>query len=219
MGKTFLLRKIYQDLRNKQPIVFFPQPFFNETQFLTSLYEEIFNNESPDIQGYEHFLKLYKSHEKTELSNAITVLLDEAQLYPDELIEKIRLMADTRLFKFLFTIHKTEKEEVLAKDYFTTRIWETVNLPDSPAEEMRLYLEKKLLYHGYFEYLSLFKTNQLRYMNKLTNGNLRTLNKLLYKFFEICEYYEEYRPTYINRKKAKDKFIEMAAIDSGLIDA
>lgn len=218
-GKTFLLRKIYQDLRNKQPIVFFPQPFFEETQFLSSLYEEIFNDESPNIQGYEHFLKLHKSHKKTDPKVAVTVLLDEAQLYPNELIEKIRLMADTRLFKFLFTVHKTGKEDVLAKDYFTTRIWETIELPNSSADEMRLYLEKKLLFHGYFEFLSLFKNSQLRYISKLTNGNLRMFNKLLYKFFEIYEYYEDCKPSYIGGKTTKNKFIEMAAIDSGLINA
>lgn len=209
-GKTYLLRKINQDLKNKQPIIFFPQPFFDEEQFLLSLYESIFNETAPKIDGYEHFLKLYKNHQETDVNIAITVLLDEAQLYPNELIEKIRLMADTRLFKFLFTVHKTEKEELLAKDYFTTRIWETIELPNSNSDEVRLYLEKKFLFHGFFEFLSFFKKKQLNYICKLTNGNLRTVNKLLHKFFEIYEYFENSKPSKINNKVAKTKYIELA---------
>lgn len=218
-GKTFLLRKIYNDLRSKQPLIFFPQPFFDESQFLTSLYEEIFHEDAPKFSGYEHFLKVYKAHEKARSKEAVTVLLDEAQLYPNELIEKIRLMADTRLFKFLFTVHKTGKEDVLAKDYFTTRIWESIELPNSSSEELQLYLEKKFLYHNYFEYLSLFTPKQLNYIHSLTDGNLRTVNKLLYKFFELYEYYEKYHPSYIKGAKAKTKYIQMAAIDAGMIDA
>ena len=218
-GKTFLLRKIYNDLRNKQLLIFFPQPFFDESQFLASLYEEIFNEEAPTFKCYEEFLKACKQHERTTGDRVITVLLDEAQLYPNELIEKIRLMADTRLFKFLFTIHKTEKEDILAKDYFKTRIWESVELPDSSSDELQLYLEKKFLFHNFFEYLALFTPKQLKYIHTLTAGNLRTVNKLLYKFFELYEYYEEYHPTNIKGTTAKTKYIQMAAIDSGMIRA
>ncbi|MBE0494879.1 MAG: ATP-binding protein [Campylobacterales bacterium] len=218
-GKTFLLRKIYNDLHKKHPIIFFPQPFFHEVQFLTSLYEEIFNDEAPKISGYEHFLKLYKERSASYEKVAVTVLLDEAQLYPDDLIEKIRLMADTRLFKFLFTIHKTGKEDVLAKEYFTTRIWESIELPNSSVAELQIYLEKKFLFHNRFEYLALFKPNQIRYIFGLTRGNLRTVNKLLYKLFEIYEYYEANKPTLTRGKYANTKYIQMAAIDSGLIHA
>lgn len=218
-GKTFLLRKIYTDLRNKQSLIFFPQPFFDESQFLSSLYEEIFNSQAPEFSGYEHFLKTYKEHADSSENRVITVLLDEAQLYPNELIEKIRLMADTRLFKFLFTVHKTEKEDVMAKDYFTTRIWESIELPNSSVDELQLYLEKKFLFHNLFEYLTFFTQKQLRFIHSLTDGNLRTVNKLLFKFFELYEYYEEYHPVQIKGTVAKTKYIEMAAIDAGMIDA
>lgn len=218
-GKTFLLRKIYSDLRNKYSLIFFPQPFFDESQFLTSLFEEIFNKTAPEFKGYEQFLKIYKDNINNGEERVITVLLDEAQLYPSELIEKIRLMADTRLFKFLFTIHKTDKEDVMAKDYFTTRIWESIELPNSSADELQLYLEKKFLFHSFFEYLTLFTPRQLKYIHSLTSGNLRNTNKLLFKFFELYEYYEEYHPTNIKGTKAKTKYIQMAAIDAGMIRA
>lgn len=220
-GKTFLLRKIYQDLSQAQNIIFFPQPFFDESSFLTTLYENIFKNKPKyEIRGYEEFLRLYK--EETQgysKRKVVTVLLDEAQLYPQDLIEKIRLLADTRLFKFLFTVHKTEKEDVLAKDYFTTRIWESIKLPNSSAEEIANYLEKKFLLHKKFEYFSLFSQKHISLMFDITGGNLRTINKLMYKFFEICEYYEKYAPSTVSVKRAKTKHLEMAAISTGLIRA
>ncbi len=220
-GKTFLLRKIYGDLSKKQNIVFFPQPFFDETSFLTALYEEIFKTTTKqEIDGYEKFLRLYKQKTKKPIrDNVFTILLDEAQLYPKELIEKIRLLADTRLFKFLFTVHKTEKEDVLAKDYFTTRIWESVEMPNSSLNEIQNYLEKKFLLHKKFEFFSIFSSKQIEIIYKLTNGNLRTVNKLMYKFFEICEYYESYQPSLVNTISAKTKYIQMAAIDAELINA
>lgn len=222
-GKTFLLSKIKSDLEKDQNIVLFKQPFFNETEFILALNREIFKDQNLQITSYEAFMRFYKEQNGLE-ENVVPqkpyiLLLDEAQLYPSELIEKIRLMADTRLFKFLFTVHKTDEEDVLAKDYFKTRIWESVELPISTLSEIRLYLEKKLLYHKFHECFYMFKHDQFELIHKLTGGNLRILNKLMYKIYEIYEYYEEHKPSVISSKHIQDMIIEMAAIDSGLIDA
>lgn len=223
-GKTFLLNKIYKDLSSKQRIVFFNQPFFNENAFVNSLYHEIFWEEKK-LDTYENFIAEYKKNFKIKddnsnvLEHQTIILLDEAQLYPDELIEKIRLMADTRCFKFLFTVHKTDEEDVLVKDYFKTRIWESVELTNSNLDEVGLYIGKKLAYHNFQSYFSMYGTEQIKLLYKFTNGNLRTLNKMMYKVYELLEYYEENRPTAFNSKRAFNKIIEMAAIDSELLNA
>jgi len=215
-GKTFLLQKIYNDYKDEKSIVFFPRPFFDEKEFISALYEEIFKETPPSFNGYNEFLSI--SIKKLKDKQSITVLIDEAQLYPEELIEKIRLMSDSRKFKFLFTVHKTEKEDVLAKDYFQTRIWETIELHNSSINEVKTYIEKKMLYHNKFEYLSLFKEHHYKLLMKFTKGNLRTINKLMYKLFEILEYYDANKPSIIKRKSLKPKFFEMAAISLGMID-
>ncbi|MDR2790345.1 MAG: ATP-binding protein [Campylobacteraceae bacterium] len=218
-GKTFLLEKIYSDMRGKYPIVFFPRPFFDEKQFLKSLFEEVFAIKAPPFSGYEEFLSIYKTKiPKISEQTTVTVLLDEAQLYPHDLIEKVRLMADTRLFKFLFTVHKTEKEEILAKDYFKTRIWESIELDDSTMVEVRSYLEKKFLYHNKFDYLTYVK-DSIPLIFSLTKGNLRTVNKLMFRLFEIYEYYESNKPSTVSDKSNRKKLIEMAGIATGLINA
>ncbi|WP_024954632.1 ATP-binding protein [Sulfurospirillum arcachonense] len=215
-GKTFLLQKIYNDFKNKKNIVFFPRPHFEEKGFLKALYEEVFEEKSPEFTNYDIFLTT--AIQKLGDERSITVLIDEAQLYPQELIEKIRLMADSRKFKFLFTVHKTEKEDLLAKDYFQTRIWETIELHNSSLNEIKTYIEKKMLFHNKFEHLVLFKDSHYKLLMKITDGNLRTINKLLYKLFEILEYYDLNKPSVIQRKSLKSKFLEMAAINLGMIN-
>lgn len=221
-GKTFLLNKIYNDLRSKQDIIFFSQPFFNEKDFIQALCAQIFKQEFKDVNTYEKFIDTYKNsidQEENILKKQIILLLDEAQLYPDFLIEKIRLLADTRHFKILFTVHKTKSEDVLAKDYFRTRIWESIELLNLVNDEVGLYIEKKLLYHNEHSFFSMYKPSHIKLIHKLTNGNLRTLNRLLYKIYEIYEHYEENRPSFINSKYLKTQIVEMAAISSELLDA
>lgn len=223
-GKTFLLNKIYRDLSKSCKVVFFPQPFFNESDFVNAIYEDIFEAKF-DVGTCENLVTLYKQNFKinkmTKIPEVQTILLlDEAQLYPDILIEKIRLLADTRCFKILFTVHKTgEQEDTLAKDYFKTRIWDNIELDSSTYEEVVLYIEKKLSFHGFEKYCHMYNEDQLKMIHKFTNGNLRILNKFLFKVYEILEYYEENQPSKIRKDSGLTKVLEMAALDAELLHA
>lgn len=220
-GKTFLLNKIASDLKEDKSLIFFPHPFFSEATFIEALCEQIYGKKLEDINNFESFIKFYSKdfNSKDEiLKNQMTVILDEAQLYPTELIEKIRLMADTRMFKFLFTIHKTENEDILAKDYFQTRIWESIELSSADVNEIIIYLQRKLSQKNYDKYLK-FDKKDYECTYSFCGGNLRTLNKIMYKFYEICEYYEQYQPSKLSGDKANIMILTMAALDAGLIDA
>ena len=220
-GKTFLLNKIANDLKEDKSLIFFPHPFFSEATFIEALCEQIYGKKLEDINNFESFIKFYSkdfSSKDEILKNQMTVILDEAQLYPTELIEKIRLMADTRMFKFLFTIHKTENEDILAKDYFQTRIWESIELSSADANEIIIYLQRKLSQKNYDKYLK-FEKKDYECAYSFCGGNLRTLNKIMYKFYEICEYYEQYQPSKLSGDKANIMILTMAALDAGLIDA
>ena len=220
-GKTFLLNKIANDLKEDKSLIFFPHPFFSEATFIEALCEQIYGKKLEDINNFESFIKFYSkdfSSKDEILKNQMTVILDEAQLYPTELIEKIRLMADTRMFKFLFTIHKTENEDILAKDYFQTRIWESIELSSADVNEIIIYLQRKLSQKNYDKYLK-FEKKDYECAYSFCGGNLRTLNKIMYKFYEICEYYEQYQPSKLSGDKANIMILTMAALDAGLIDA
>ena len=218
-GKTFLLHKIYSDLKDDREILLFPQPFFKESDFVKAICESI--NISL-LANVDELLAYFRANVKTDAMSGtplrqILLMLDESQLYPKELIEKIRLMADTRYFKIVFTIHKTVKEDVLAKDYFKTRIWEVVEFEPCSLDETKMYIEKKLAYHGFESTFIIFSKANLKNLWKYCSGNLRLLNKLLYKFFEILEYYEERSPS--KARSAISKVIDMAAIDTGMLNA
>ncbi|WP_149703049.1 ATP-binding protein [Campylobacter concisus] len=220
-GKTFLLNKIANDLKEDKSLIFFPHPFFSEATFIEALCEQIYGKKLEDINNFESFIKFYSkdfSSKDEILKNQMTVILDEAQLYPTELIEKIRLMADTRMFKFLFTIHKTENEDILAKDYFQTRIWESIELSSADVNEIIIYLQRKLSQKNYDKYLK-FDKKDYECAYSFCGGNLRTLNKIMYKFYEICEYYEQHQPSKLSGDKANIMMLTMAALDAGLIDA
>ncbi len=218
-GKTFLLKKIYRDLSKKKDIIFIPTPFFKEGDFIKFIYENSFNEAYPSSKTFDDFFKVIKQKFKDD-SYSIPVFIDEAQIYPSVIIEKIRLLADTRRYKFIFTVHKTEeKEDVFAKDYFKTRIWESVELKNISFDEFKLYIEKKFLYHNMFEFVGKFSKKQLGMIYEYSKGNLRETNKILFKLFEICEYYDKAEPSKIDNQTINQKFIEMTAISLGYIDA
>lgn len=224
-GKTFLLNKIRLDLAQSANIVFFSQPFFDEYEFILALYKSIFH-QKPDssVTNYESFMRVYREslgiYDSEVIPDVpIVILLDEAQLYPPLLIEKIRLMADTRLFKILFTVHKTDEEDILAKDYFKTRIWETIELPQSSLSEVKLYIEKKLFFYNFTDVFLLFKDEHFVLIYEFTQGNLRSINNLLYKLFELYEFYESNKASEISMSCLNTKILIMAAIAVGLVDA
>ncbi|MBZ7986052.1 ATP-binding protein [Campylobacter sp. Cr9] len=223
-GKTFLLHKIEKDLKEKnKKIILLEQPFYSESGFYTELHKKIFN-EYIEIEKYEDFLNIFKSkitQTPEELKyDGYMIMLDEAQMYPNILLEKIRLLSDTRMFKFLFTVHKTiADEDILAQEHFTTRIWESIELSESSEDEIKTYIDKKLetLKNGLDK--GFFNSKNYKFIYQITKGNLRTVNMLLYKAFEIYEFYEQERFSEFNNPKINEKVLEMAAIDKGLLHA
>ncbi|MBT0880121.1 MULTISPECIES: ATP-binding protein [unclassified Campylobacter] len=223
-GKTFLLNKIEKDLKEKnKKIILLEQPFYSESGFYTELHRKIFN-EYVEIEKYEDFLRIFKdkvTQTPEELKyDGYMVMLDEAQMYPNILIEKIRLLSDTRMFKFLFTVHKTiADEDILAQEHFTTRIWESIELSESSEDEIKTYINKKLetLKNGLDK--GFFSNKNYKFIYSVTKGNLRTVNMLLYKAFEIYEFYEQERFSEFSNPKINEKVLEMAALDKGLLNA
>ena len=220
-GKTFLLQRIYNDLKDKKPIIFFLQPFFSEKDFINAISTRLFgdgvlcDNTEALIQKCE---KENPLDPKTNMPKTQYVLiLDESQLYPKDLVEKIRLIADTRYFKILFTVHKTASEDLLAKECFNTRIGEIVEFDFCSYDEMLMYIEKKLFLHEQNAAMSIFTNKTLKLLYKISKGNLRRLNQILYKVFEIAEYYEENSPATL--KKELKNCILMAALDLGILHA
>lgn len=215
-GKSMLLLKLHEDLSATQKIFIYETPIVDESEFYKLLAQDILGIKYEGELNFTQFMKIVKKHKIEEIP---IILLDEAQLYSDMLMEKIRLLSDTRAVKFVIALHKTEKEELIAKEHFQTRIWESIELGNSSVNELKVYLQKKLMKINCLDSANMFQDKPMRLIHKFTKGNYRDTNKLLYTIFDIYEYYDKHNPHKIDTNIISTKIIEMAAIHTGLIDA
>ncbi len=216
-GKSVLINKIYHDAKEKKEVFLISAPIQNEEEFIKKLYTFVLPKSTlPEDLTYNRFIDICNTLKDKK---HITVLLDEAQLYPPSMMEKIRLISDTRVIKFVVSLHKTEKEDVIAKEHFQSRIWETIELKNGTVHDTQMYIQKKLIQQNYFEVSNMFRKSNFRLIHKLTKGNYREINKLIFTLFEIYDHYETSKPSKIAHLHIKNKFIEMSALKLGYIHA
>jgi len=213
-GKSMLLTKLYSDLSSKKPIFLYNSPIIDESEFYKVLAQDLFNSKYNGPLNFTQFIKIVDMQKSKDVP---IVLLDEAQLYSNILMEKIRLLSDTRKIKFVITLHKTEKEDLIAKEHFQTRIWESIELLNASKAELKIYIQKKLMKVNCFDTANMFNSKSIKLIYKLTNGNYRNTNKLLYTIFDIYSTYVQNDISKINTNKISTKIIEMSAIHTGLI--
>lgn len=216
-GKSMFLTKLYHDLSTLQTVYLYKTPILDDSELFKTLAQDIFSVHYKGELNFTQFMKIVNS---SDLNNIPIILLDEAQLYSVELMEKIRLLSDTRTMKFVITLHKTEKEDLIAKEHFQTRIWESIELENSSKEELKIYIQKKLMKANCFDTANMFDNKAVKLIYQLTGGNYRDTNKLMYTLFDLyISYIENQNMKHINTNKVPNKLIEMAAIHTGLINA
>ncbi len=215
-GKSMLLHKLHHDLSKHQKVLMIDIPIVAEDDFLRVLAQKVFGHSPREVMTLTRFLEIAEAVSYEEVP---IVLLDEAQLYSSSLMEKIRLISDARAIKFVISLHKTDQEEIIAKEHFQTRIWESIELRNASAEELKVYVQKKLLKANCFDVANMFNDKNMKLITSLTKGNYRETNKLLFALFSLYYWYEENSPTIIHYNALKSKWIEMAAIQTGLIRA
>ena len=215
-GKSMLLNKLYHNLKQNREIHYFEAPILSEKEFLRRLFESI-SSQSIPYNMKVNFDGLLKYCQKLKGKREIIFLLDECQLYSESLMEKIRLLSDTRVIKFVITLHKTDNEEVIAKEHFKTRIWEVIEMSNANTNDLELYITKKMIKKGFIEISNMLRKKDFRYIHAHTGGNFRETNKYLYTIFDIYEYYDEVEPHKLSDKKFSKKILEMAALRLGYI--
>jgi len=129
-GKSMFLSKLYDDLSMTKKIHLYHTPILDDSEFFKTLAQDLLN---VNYDGELNFTQFMKIMQNQVIDDIPLVLLDEAQLYSTALMEKIRLVSDTRKVKFVITLHKTEKEDLIAKEHFATRIWETIELQNASS--------------------------------------------------------------------------------------
>ncbi len=216
-GKSMFLSKLYKDIATTKVVYLYSTPILAESEFYKTLAHDIFDTKYPGELNFTQFMQIVTA---SKLPSIPIVLLDEAQLYSDALMEKIRLLSDTRTLKFVITLHKTEKEDLIAKEHFQTRIWETIELENASLAELKIYIQKKLMKANCFDTASMFSDKNVALIYKFSAGNYRDTNKLLYTLFELYTIYEKnHRLSAFKMGVISNKLIEMAALHTGFIHA
>ncbi|MBU4111607.1 ATP-binding protein, partial [bacterium] len=164
-GKSMFLNKLYHDISLTQPMFIYKTPILDESEFFKTLAQDIF---SVNYRGELNFTQFMKIVEQSSLGSIPIILLDEAQLYSNQQMEKIRLLSDTRSVKFVITLHKTEKEDIIAKEHFQTRIWESIELENASSGELKIYIQKKLMKANCFDSANMFTNKSVNLIHKIT---------------------------------------------------
>jgi len=213
VGKTFLLNRCYDMLQKDENLYLQKVPFEDSKLF----FEEIFYIFTKTKPTKTNSLASTLLELESKLDKKITLLLDEVQMYKDEQLEFVRLLSDSPKIQIVLSLHKIDKEDLLAKEYFSSRIWETVELKNLSKKELRVYIAKQLQAMELGELNIYFEDKSCATIHKVTKGNLRTLNKLLFKIFEMYHYFDANEPSKISRGRIEPKHIEMAALDLGIL--
>ena len=216
-GKSILLNHLYQSFKYQKDLHYFETPTTNETEFFHKIFKVITKKDLPRHTRV-NFPTLVDYCREMRGKREIIILLDEAQMYTQEMMERIRLLSDTRSVKFVVALHKTDKEDLIAKEHFQSRIWEVIELKNGSREDIQTYIHKKLLKKNLFEVANTIRGNHVNLIHKLTHGNYRETNKLLFTIFEIYEYYDKNDPSKMSYEDFSKKIIEMAAIKLGYIN-
>ncbi|WP_277641064.1 ATP-binding protein [Wolinella succinogenes] len=215
VGKTYVAENLTEELGSSK-VYFQKFPFATTVSFLSAVHSHFLPHVSlPEPCHRESLLASFKEHLAGSYIPAIIV--DEIQLYKDEELEIIRMLSDTRLFRFIFIIHKLERQNLLAQSYFVSRTWGSLELEGLTPLESKLFITQKLTQNGLKESLPWLKNRQYSLLYKLSEGNLRVLCKLCYTMFEICEHYESHAPSLLANDTVPLRFIEMAALDLGVL--
>jgi len=216
-GKSILLNRIHQKLKHQKEIHYFDTPSLSEKEFFHKLFKVLTGKELPKNTEV-NFSALVDFCKNLRGEREIIILLDEAQMYGPGMMEKIRLLSDSRAVKFVVSLHKTENEDLIAKEHFQSRIWEVIELKNANSEDLNNYIHKKLLKRNLFEIANSIKAKDMKIIHTFTKGNFRECNKLLFTIFEICEYYDMNEPAKVNYNKIPKRIIEMAALKLGYIN-
>jgi ABC-type cobalamin/Fe3+-siderophores transport system ATPase subunit len=217
-GKSILLNTISQKLKYQKEIYYFDTPSNHEKEFFSKFFYVLTKKELPENSDI-NFSALVEFCHGLRDKREIIILLDEAQMYGSEMMEKIRLLSDTRVIKFVISLHKTEDEDLIAKEHFQSRIWEVIELQNADMENQMAYIHKKLLKENLFEVADSVDMKAMKLIHKFTDGNYRECNKLMYTLFEIADYYYNHEPSKMSVEHIPTRIIEMAALKLGYIHA
>ncbi len=212
VGKTKMLRTLREDLEGEgsRKVLFFTEPFFDPRSFLERLLKE----EGLSAEGSLEECKAQAVERYGEMSHLI--MIDEAQLLDEASLEFLRILADTRAFSLLLSMHRKEGEEILSLPHFRSRSHRVVEIGALEPSEVGEYLRSRLRGEGMEELAGALDERNIKRIHRYTGGNFRFVKRMAQTLFELMD---EAKAKGMGRfARPNGCLTEMAALDLGLID-
>jgi len=210
VGKSAFLN--YLETQFSYDVIKFDIPFLEPIDFVKILIQktqtEVLNYSLEEL--IKQVISLYQN------SNYV-IVIDEAQLLSKDMIEIIRILADSKAFWFILAMHKHESKKILKEPQFASRPHKVLELQNISLEESKEYIFTELESKNATMLASEITKKHIKTLYKLSKGNMRLLKKLLYTSFLLIDYAQKN-----GREKQKvfnNCIVTMAAIEAGVIDA
>jgi len=187
-GKSMILKSIYNQIQKEKKIFYISNPYLEVNTILNILKQLSLND-------YQIFL------------------IDEAQLLSEETFENLRIYADKGNITIVFATHDTDIKKLLIKKHFQTRINYIIKVNKISRKEMENFIRTKLLRANLIDIAEMIKKKNYNLIYKYCGGSLRSTNQIMFKLFDILDYFYKKNPNKFNTEKIPNKYIEMAYMD------
>lgn len=211
VGKSAFINNFERNNTQNIKIIKFDIPFLEPVDFIKTLIKK----SKAEIQNFsiEELIKQVISI--YENSNYV-VIIDEAQLLSKDMIEIIRILADSKAFWFVLAMHKHDSENILHAPQFSSRPHKILELNKLQKSEYKDYIYLKLKDTDKPYLAEDLSTKHLNFIYKQTQGNFREFKKLLHTTFLLLNYAQNNNK--IKYQNLSKPILTMAAIQNGLID-
>ena len=186
-GKSMILKRVFEQLKNEK-VFFISNPYLQIGSMLDILKQ---------LSVKDHHL----------------FLIDEAQLLTQETFEELRIYADRGNITLVFATHEADLKRLLEKKHFYSRINYIFTLNKVSLKELEEFIKIKLLTHNLVNILEMIQKTNYKLIYKYTKGSLRTINQLMFKVFDILDFFYTKYPDKLNLNKLSNKYIDMAYLD------
>ncbi|EDP4782704.1 TPA: ATP-binding protein [Campylobacter jejuni] len=125
------------------------------------------------------------------------IILDEVGMYDYAMLESIRIYSDS--ISFVLSSHK--KLNILKKEHFKSRLSACFELKNISLLELDDYIKLKFRMN--------FSNKCLKFLQKISQGNLRYIDKTLKSFYEINSFFD--------KNKSQEYILKLSALENGLL--
>jgi len=200
-GKTTLSRKLARVLNEDEDVVLHMilNPYFKtEQQFLsrlTSLFHLELSTEASELE-YIEAVEKYLFHTGVERQKTVVLLIDEAQILPDFVLEILRILLnyETNEYKILQLV-LVGQMELLPRISRINNFWDRITLKyvinPLGEEEMRRMIDFRLKEAGYKGREPLFSNAAIARIWKHTQGYPRKLALICHNALESLVMYDK----------------------------